>query len=71
MLCEYSGWCEYYSTYKTRTAGKQYLLLINSYCEGILQPMCRRIKYQTETGEPPPLTLCPNGYHVGGHKKEY
>lgn len=71
MLCENSGLCDYYSTFKNRTTRRQYLLLIEHYCEGALQSMCRRAKFREETGETPPRDLCPNGYRVGGTKRSF
>lgn len=71
MLCEHSVDCVYYKIYKYKTTARQYHLLVASYCEGALQPMCRRRKFQTETGETPPDILCPNGYKAGSHHKIY
>jgi len=71
MICENSDNCIFYRTHKYRLSTKQYQLLVGSYCEGILHPMCKRIKYARETGENPPDVLCPNGYRVGSHKKIY
>lgn len=71
MICDNSDNCVFYRTHKYTLSAKQYQLLVGSYCEGILQPMCKRIKYAVETGENPPDILCPNGYRVGSHKKIY
>ena len=71
MLCEHSADCVYYRTHKYKTSRRQYQLLVDSYCEGVLQPMCRRQKYQKETGANPPDELCPNGYQAGSHHKIY
>lgn len=71
MVCDYSADCEYYATHKKRTAKKQYQLLIESYCEGTLQAMCRRMKFREEKGTAPPAHLCPNGYSADNHKKVF
>lgn len=71
MLCEHAVDCVYYRTHKYKTSRRQYQLLVSSYCEGVLQPMCRRIRFKNETGEEPPDELCPNGYQAGSHHKLY
>jgi hypothetical protein len=71
MLCDQSDTCLYYTTHKYRASRRQYQLLVDSYCEGVLQPMCKRLKYRQETGEEPPDELCPNGYRAGSHHKLY
>lgn len=69
MLCEYSANCIYYKTYRDKPNAKQFYLLIESYCEGRLQSMCRRLRYEAEFCKEPPNELAPNGYVGGTHKK--
>lgn len=71
MRCLHFEECVYYRTHKFTTSRRQYQLLVDSYCEGVLQPMCRRLKFQKETGHAPPDELCPNGYRAGSHHKIY
>ena len=69
MLCEHSENCIYYRTHRYKADSKQRRLLVESYCEGSLQPRCRRLQYETEFCKGAPEELAPNGYLVGTHKK--
>jgi hypothetical protein len=69
MLCEKSKSCSYYNTYRYKSSANQYQLLVESYCEGSLQTMCRRQQYRKELSEEVPEDLAPNGYLIGTHKK--
>ncbi len=69
MLCEHSKNCIYYRTYRYKPDSKQYRLLVESYCEGNLQPRCRRLQYEAEYCKEVPEELAPNGYLAGTHKK--
>ena len=69
MLCDKSENCIYYRTYRYKATARQYLLLVESYCEGGLQPRCQRIRYEDEFEQKAPEELAPNGYMVGSHKK--
>lgn len=70
MLCNHSEICIYYRTYRyKRTSSKQFQLLIESYCEGVLQAKCRRLQYENEFCKEAPTDLAPNGYIIGSHKK--
>ena len=71
MICERHETCAFFNTYKNNISTRQYELLLNTYCEGKLQAMCRRMKWRTEKNEEPPADLCPNGYLVGKSKKFY
>jgi len=69
MICDYSENCIYYRTHRYKADSKQRRLLVESYCEGSLQPRCRRLQYETEFCKGAPEELAPNGYLVGTHKK--
>lgn len=69
MLCNNAENCTYYRTHRYKTTSKQYLLLVESYCEGSLQSMCQRIRYENEFDKEAPAHLAPNGYVIGTHKK--
>lgn len=69
MSCEHSKSCIYYRTHKYKSSGRQFRLLVDSYCEGTLQPRCKRLRYKAEFCKEAPDELAPNGYLVGTHKK--
>jgi len=69
MNCDKSEACVFYRTYRYLADSKQYRLLVESYCEGSLQPKCRRIQYETDFHKEAPAQLAPNGYLLGTHKK--
>lgn len=69
MRCKHSDNCTYYKTNKYKASSKQHQLLIESYCEGELQPKCRRMQHEAEFNKKAPEGLAPNGYLVGTHKK--
>lgn len=69
MTCKHSENCSYYNTDKDKTTSKQYSLLVESYCEGQLQSICRRKLYENEFCKTAPENMAPNGYLVGTHKK--
>lgn len=69
MLCKRSENCVYYNTQRDNSTSKQYRLLIESYCEGQLQSMCRRKLYEDEFSKTAPDNIAPNGYLVGTHVK--
>ena len=65
MRCHKIDDCAFFGRYKNRFFEKEIKRLINSYCKGPLQPLCRRLAYLLTCGEVPPLDLCPNGYKAG------
>lgn len=69
MICELSKTCIYYNTHRYKSTSKQYSLLVESYCEGQLQSMCRRKQYKDEFYKAAPEDMAPNGYRIGSHKK--
>lgn len=69
MNCKYSDNCTYYKTNRYKSNSKQHQLLVESYCEGDLQPICRRVQYEAEFSKLASEELAPNGYLVGTHKK--
>lgn len=69
MICKLADNCSYYNTYRDKLKSKQSALLVESYCEGHLQVMCRRMKYQVEFHREAPEDLAPNGYLIGTHNK--
>ena len=69
MLCKRSENCIYYNTYRYKSPSKQSILLVQSYCEGQLQSVCRRKQYEESFSKAAPENLAPNGYIVGSHKK--
>ena len=69
MLCKSSNSCAFYRTHRYKSNSKQYRLLAESYCEGDLQPKCRRVLYEAEFSKEPPEDLAPNGYLVETNKK--
>jgi len=71
MRCHKFESCAFFNACKNDLSMRQYTLLVDSYCDGQLQSKCRRMKWQREQLEPPPLNLCPNGYLVGEAAKFY
>jgi len=71
MLCEQYGSSEFYEAHKYTKSTEHHQMLISRYCEGALQPKCRRIKLQREEGEESPHELCPNGYRANNLQKIY
>ncbi len=69
MTCKLSENCTYYNIYRHKTTSRQYSLLVESYCEGQLQLMCRRKQYEEEFSKLAPDDLAPNGYLIGTHRK--
>ena len=69
MSCEHSKDCSYYRTYRYKSSDRQSRLLVESYCEGNLHTLCRRLKCNTDFCREAPEDLAPNGYLVGTHKK--
>ena len=69
MLCKSSDNCAFYRTHRYKSNSKQYRLLTESYCEGDLQPRCRRALYEAEFSKKAPEELAPNGYLAGTNKK--
>ena len=68
-LCEYAGTCVFYNVHKYTLSEREYQMFVSSYCNGTLQSMCQRIKFQREKDDEPPLGLCPNGYRVGSYQR--
>lgn len=72
MLCYKIDSCAFLNHYKNRFGEKTLRGLMNSYCKGPLQPLCRRLAYMAACGEDPPIDLCPDGYKAGtGTKVEF
>lgn len=69
MPCEHTADCVYYRTHQYKSSSRQFRLLVDSYCEGDLHPLCRRRQYSIEHSEEVPDGMAPNGYLVGTHKK--
>jgi hypothetical protein len=69
MRCENSDNCIYYKNYRFKSNSNQFRALAESYCEGDLKPMCRRLRYKAEVCKEAPEDLAPNGYIVGPLKK--
>ena len=72
MRCFKIETCAFFSHYKSRFGEKAFKKLVNSYCKGPLQPLCRRLAYMAVRGEEPPVDLCPDGYKAGtGDKVDF
>jgi hypothetical protein len=71
MRCEKIETCAFFNLYKNRFGDLAYQSLLSAYCEGVFQPLCKRLKYIKERGEEPPLDLCPDGYQAGTGNKIY
>ena len=69
MSCEHSNDCSYYRTYRYKSSDRQSRLLVESYCEGTLHTLCRRLQCSIDFCREAPEDLAPNGYRVGTHKK--
>ena len=69
MSCEHSKDCSYYRTYRYKSSDRQSRLLVESYCEGTLHTLCRRLQCSIDYCREAPEDLAPNGYRVGTHKK--
>lgn len=69
MPCECTESCAYYNIQRYKSTSRQERLLVESYCEGRLQSMCRRRLYEEEFCHVAPDNLAPNGYLVGTHVK--
>jgi hypothetical protein len=65
MRCYKINTCAFFSHYRDRFGEKAFKELVGSFCEGPLQPLCRRLAYMAVRGEEPPLDLCPDGYKAG------
>jgi hypothetical protein len=57
--------CAFFNHYRSRFGEKAFKDLVSSFCEGPLQPLCRRLAYMAVRGEEPPIDLCPDGYKAG------
>ena len=68
-FCERYHDCVFCKAIRYLLNPRKYELLVGSYCEGPLQPKCRRLKWRRERNEEPPDDLCPNGYRLGSHIK--
>jgi len=64
MRCQKIDTCAFFSQYKSRFGKKGIEHLVDSYCKGVLQPLCRRLSYIAVRGEEPPIDLCPDGYNA-------
>jgi hypothetical protein len=71
MLCERFATCAFFKIYKNEISTRQYEFLIATYCEGDLQPQCKRMKWRQNKNEEPPETLLPNGYLIGSTSRVY
>jgi hypothetical protein len=71
MLCERFATCAFFKIYKNDISTRQYEFLIATYCEGDLQPQCKRMKWRQNKNEEPPETLLPNGYLIGSTSRVY
>lgn len=69
MSCEHSNDCSYYRTYRYKSNDRQSRLLVESYCEGTLHTLCRRLQCSTDFCREAPEDLAPNGYLIGTHRK--
>jgi hypothetical protein len=71
-MCDCSKSCVFYSTYnKHQLDSKLHQLLVATYCEGDLQDVCRRKRYEEETGITPQADFGPNGYSIKGQNRIY
>lgn len=71
MRCHKINTCAFFEVYKRRLGDNRLQTMINAYCEGPFQPLCKRLKYLAERGEEPPVDLCPDGYQVCTANKIY
>ena len=72
MRCYKIDTCAFFNHYRSRFGEKAFKDLVSSFCEGPLQPLCRRLAYLAVRGEEPPVDLCPDGYKAGtGIKVEF
>lgn len=71
MRCYKIDSCAFFRFYQGRFGEKALKTLVESYCQGPLHPMCKRLKYLAVRGEEPPVDLCPDGYQAGTGKKLY
>jgi hypothetical protein len=65
MHCYKISACAFFAHYQSRFGEKAFKLMVNSYCMGPLQPMCRRLAFMAVRGEEPPVDLCPDGFKAG------
>lgn len=71
MKCYKINDCAFFALYKSKLGDQRLQTIINSYCEGPFQPLCKRLIYMAMRDETPPLDLCPDGYQFGTGKKIY
>ena len=68
MLCEKFATCAFFKTYKNDISTRQYEFLIATYCEGDLQPQCKRMKWrQCQNEDPPETRLNIQNAYKNGH----
>ena len=71
MLCPRIETCGFFKKYKCVIGEQRYEQLMATYCQGPLQPLCKRLQYLAEHGEDPSPDLRPDGYRAGTDKKIY
>lgn len=64
MHCPKIDDCAFFDHYKNKFGEKELERLVNSYCKGPLQPLCRRLVYMSVRGEVPTIDLFPDGYRA-------
>lgn len=69
MKCYKIQTCAFHEHYKNRLGDKKLQTILDSYCEGPFQPLCKRLTYIAVRGEEPPIDLCPDGYQFGTGKR--
>jgi len=69
MSCNFFDSCIFYNSYRHNSTSKQFSLLVESYCEGQLQSICHRKKYEENICKSAPENMAPNGYLLGTHVK--
>ena len=65
MQCYKINSCAFFGHYRERFGEARLQTLIRAYCEGPLQPMCKRLLFIARHDVEPPVDLCPDGFQAG------
>ena len=60
--CDRASSCAFFTNHSLQISDRLYDFLVATYCEGDLQPRCKRRKWHEEKEENPPELMLPNGY---------
>lgn len=71
-MCVHKDNCAFYLTYNMENETEEkYQLLIETYCHGELNEVCRRVAHKEKIAFAKTAEVGPNGCHVYSYKRIY